>query len=45
MRKGKEGSLAVGTLTSRREIVELLKHDSIVHCAPDDCYQCGLLVY
>lgn len=40
MRKGKEGILAVGTLTSGHRFLELQKHESIVHCASDDCYQC-----
>lgn len=40
MRKGKEGILAAGTLTSGHGFLKLPKHDSIVHCASDDGYQC-----
>ena len=40
MRKGKEGILAVGTLTSGRRFLELQKCERIVYCASDDCYQC-----
>lgn len=40
MRKGKEGILAAGTLTSGRRFLELQKYERIVYCASDDCYQC-----